>query len=79
MTTHCDKAGNPKIVQKTEMPLTGWHCVDYIVTELAVIQITEEGPVLLEISRDTTIEEVVSKTGAKLIIPENVGYMQDIA
>ena len=63
---------------KTTMPLTGYHCVDYIVTELAVIHITEEGPVLEEISRNTTIEEVVAKTGAKLIIPENVGYMEDV-
>ena len=73
MTTHCDKAGNPKIVQKTEMPLTGYRVVDYVVSELAVIQITDEGPVLLEIAEDTTVEEVVSKTGAKLIIPERVG------
>lgn len=79
MSTHCDKAGNPKFVQKTEMPLTGYKCVDYFISELAVIKITEEGPVLLEISRDTTVEEVVAKTGAKLIIPEKVGYMQDIA
>ena len=31
-----------------------------------------------EISRNTTIEEVIAKTGAKLIIPENVGYMEDV-
>ena len=77
MTTHCDKAGNPKIVQKTQMPLTGYHCVDYVVSELAVIHITPEGPVLEEISRNTTIDEVIAKTGAKLIIPETVGYMED--
>ena len=76
MTTHCDKQGNPKIVQKTELPLTGYHCVDYIVSEMAVIHITPEGPVLLEIAPDTTVEEVVAKTGAKLIIPEKVGSME---
>ncbi len=75
MTTHTDKKGNPKIVQKTAMPLTGYHCINYIVSELAVIKITEEGPVLLEIAPDVTVEEVVSKTGAKLIIPETVGCM----
>ena len=52
--------------------------VDYIVSELAVIHITPEGPVLEEISRNTTIDEVIAKTGAKLIIPENVGYMEDV-
>jgi 3-oxoacid CoA-transferase B subunit len=75
MTTHCDKAGNPKIVQKTNMPLTGYHCINYIVSELAVIKITEEGPVLLEVAPGVTVDEVVAKTGAKLIIPETVGCM----
>lgn len=75
MTTHCDKAGNPKIVQKTNMPLTGYHCIDYVVSELALIHITEEGPVLLETAPGVTVEEVVAKTGAKLIIPETVGCM----
>lgn len=75
MTTHCDKKGNPKIVQKTNMPLTGYHCINYVVSELAVIKITEEGPVLLETAPGVTVEEVVSKTGAKLIIPETVGCM----
>ena len=75
MTMHCDKKGNPKIVQKTDMPLTGWKVVDYVVTELAVIHITPEGPVLEEIAPNTTVEEVVAKTGAKLIVPENVKVM----
>ena len=78
MSTHCDKAGNPKLVQKTNMPLTGYKCVDYFVSELAVVHFTPEGPVLEEISKNTTIEEVVAKTGAKLIIPEKVGYIEDV-
>ena len=75
MTMHCDKKGNPKIVQKTDMPLTGWKVVDYVVTELAVIHITPEGPVLEKIAPNTTVEEVVAKTGAKLIVPDNVKVM----
>lgn len=75
MTTHCDKAGNPKIVQKTNMPLTGYHCINYIVSELAVIEITDKGPVLLETAPGVSVEDVVAKTGAKLIIPETVGCM----
>ena len=77
MSTHCDKTGAPKLVQHTDYPLTGWHCVDYFVSELAVVKFTEEGPVLLEISKNTTVEEVVAKTGAKLIIPEKVGILED--
>lgn len=75
MTTHCDKAGNPKIVQKTAMPLTGYHCINYIVSELAVIEITPEGAKLLETAPGVSVEDVVAKTGAKLIIPETVGCM----
>ena len=75
MTTHCDKKGNPKIVEKTNMPLTGYHCINYIVSELAVIEITPEGAKLLETAPGVTVDEVVAKTGAKLIIPENVGCM----
>lgn len=78
MSTHCDKAGNPKLVQKTQMPLTGYKCVDYFVSELAVVHFTADGPVLEEISKNTTIDEVVAKTGAKLIIPENVSYIEDV-
>lgn len=75
MTTHCDKKSNPKIVEKTNMPLTGYHCINYIVSELAVIEITPEGAKLLETAPGVTVDEVVAKTGAKLIIPEKVGCM----
>ena len=75
MTTHCDKKGNPKIVEKTNMPLTGYHCINYIVSELAVIEITPEGAKLLETAPGVTVDEVVAKTGAQLIIPEKVGCM----
>lgn len=75
MTTHTDKAGNPKIVQKTEMPLTGYRCVKYIVSEMAVIEITAAGPVLLETAPGVSVEDVVASTGAKLIIPAKVGSM----
>lgn len=73
--THTDKAGNPKILEKCTLPLTAAHEVDYIITELAVIQVTPAGLVLLEIAPDTTVEEVQAKTAAKLIIPEKVGCM----
>ncbi len=75
MTTHTDKAGNPKIVEKTKMPLTGYHCINYVVSELAVIEITPEGAKLLETAPGVSVEDVQAKTGAKLIIPEMVGCM----
>ena len=75
MSTQTDKAGNPKIVEKTSMPLTGYHCINYIVTEMGCFEVTPEGLKLFEVAPGVTPEEVQAKTGAKLIIPENVGCM----
>jgi len=75
MTTQTDKAGNPKIVQKTNMPLTGYHCIDYIVTEMGCFHVTDEGLKLFETAPGVTPEEVQAKTGAKLIFAENMGCM----
>ena len=77
MSTHTDKYGNPKLVEKTEYPLTGYKCVDYFVSELAVIHFTEAGPVLEEISEKTTVEEVLAKTGAKLIVSDNLKVLEN--
>lgn len=73
ITTHTDKKGNPKIVAKCTLPLTAYKRVKWIISELAVIESTPEGLVLREVNAETTIEDVVAKTGAKLIIPETVG------
>ena len=77
MSTHTDKNGNPKLVQKTEYPLTGYRCVDYFVSELAVVHFTEAGPVLEEISEKTTLEEVLAKTGAKLIVADELKVLEN--
>ena len=74
-TDHCDKKGNPKILKKCTLPLTAAHEVDYIVTELCVLHQTDKGLVLEEVAPGVTVEEVVSKTGAELIIPDQVGVM----
>ena len=73
--THTDKDGNPKILEKCTLPLTAAHEVDYIITELCVIKVTPEGLLLQELAPDVTVEEVQSKTGAKLILPEVIGCM----
>ena len=75
MTTQTDKKGNPTIEQKTEMPLTGYHCIDSLVTEMGCVHVVPEGLKLFEVAPGVTPEEVQAKTGAKLIIPENVGCM----
>ena len=66
---HATRDNKPKILKKCALPLTGVECVDHIVTELAVIDITPEGLVLRELAPDATLEQVQSVTEPKLIIP----------
>lgn len=68
-TTHTDKHGKPKILKKCRLPLTACKEADIIVTDMAFIERTEDGLVLREIAPDTTVENVLSKTEADLIIP----------
>jgi 3-oxoacid CoA-transferase subunit B len=67
---HATKDSKPKIVKKCSLPLTGVEVVDHIVTELAVIEVTPEGLVLLEIAPDTTVEQVQALTEPALIVPD---------
>jgi len=73
ITTHTDKNGGAKILKKNTLPLTAYKRVKWIITELAVIESTPEGLVLREVNAESSVEDVVSKTEAKLIIPETVG------
>lgn len=70
---HVSKHGEPKIVKRCSLPLTAPREVNLIVTELAFIRVTPAGLVLEEIAEDTTLEEVIKNTGAKLIIAEKLG------
>jgi 3-oxoacid CoA-transferase subunit B len=65
---HRSKDGGSKIVRKCTLPLTGKGVVDRIITDLAVIDITDDGLVLVELARDVTADEVVDVTDAPLII-----------
>ena len=73
VTTHTDKKGNSKIIKQCKLPLTGVECCDLIVTELAVMEVTPEGLKLLEIADNTTVEEVIAKTEATLILSDKIG------
>jgi 3-oxoadipate CoA-transferase, beta subunit len=63
---HNTKEGAPKIVRQCTYPLTGLTCVDTIITDLAVIDVTLEGLMLREIVPGWSIERVQELTGAPL-------------
>lgn len=67
---HTAKGGKYKILESCSLPLTGVGVVTKIVTELCVIQVTADGLELQDLSEGVTLEEVLEKTGAKLIVPE---------
>jgi 3-oxoacid CoA-transferase B subunit len=72
---HTTKDGAPKILKKCTLPLTAVNAVDWIVTELGVMELTPDGIVLRELAPGVTVEEIQSKTEAKLIIPDKIGSM----
>ena len=65
---HTDRHDGPKIVKECSYPLTGRSCVSLIVTDIAVIEVTEEGLVLKEVAPGWTPEEVQELTEPKLIL-----------
>lgn len=72
---HCTKSGAPKIVKSCSLPYTGRRCVDHIVTELCVIDVTPDGLLLRELAPGHTVEEVQSKTEPVLLIAEDLREM----
>ncbi len=72
---HTNPKGESKLLPACTLPLTGVKCVKKIVTELAVMEVTEDGFVLLERAPGVTVEEIKSKTKGKLIIPGEVPEM----
>ena len=63
---HVTKDGAPKIVKTCTYPLTGLECVDTIITDLALIDVTPQGLVLREVAPGWTAEDVQKLTGAPL-------------
>jgi 3-oxoacid CoA-transferase subunit B len=70
---HTTKDGGHKILAQCTLPLTGLKVVNQIVTELAVIDVTDRGLVLREIASDTTVDKVRAATGAELIVERTPG------
>jgi len=72
---HATKEGQPKILKKCTLPLTGVQVVDTIVTEMAYIRVTPEGLLLEEIAPGLTVEDVQRATEAKLRVSSDMKTM----
>lgn len=74
--THADKKGNSKLLESCTLPLTGVDCINKVVTDLAVMEIKEGAFHLLERAPGVSVNEIIEKTGGKLIVPDNVPEMK---
>ena len=73
----CTKEGKPKILNQCTLPLTGLKCVNHIVTELCVIDVTKEGLMLREVREGHTAEEIQSLVEPELIIASDLKVMEE--
>src|ERR1700751_46278 len=73
---HTTREGQPKILMKCTLPLTGVKVVNTIVTEMAYIQVTPRGLVPEETAPGLTAEQVQRATEAPLILSPNLGFMK---
>ena len=74
--THTNRKGQSKLLRNCSLPITGVECVKKVVTDLAVIQITEKGFKLLERAPAVSVEEIISKTEANLIVSNEIPEMK---
>ncbi|MGA9239971.1 CoA transferase subunit B [Robiginitalea sp.] len=72
---HTNKAGESKLLESCTLPLTGVECVRKIVTNLAVLEVTEKGFLLLERAPGVSVEEIRSATKGRLVVPGEVPEM----
>src|SRR5579872_7108192 len=73
---HTNPRGESKLLPACTLPLTGVRCVKKIVTDLAVLNVTPEGFLLLERAPGVSVEEIRVKTTGRLVIPREVPEMR---
>jgi 3-oxoacid CoA-transferase subunit B len=69
---HVNKAGESKILKECTLPLTGKGVVHRIITDRAVMDVTDDGLLLREVANGFSVEDIQSSTDATLIVGEDV-------
>jgi len=64
--------GKPKILKKCTLPYTAVHCVNKIITEMCVFDVTEKGLVMTEINPEYTVDDVSAVTEAAFTVASNI-------
>jgi 3-oxoacid CoA-transferase subunit B len=73
---HTNPKGESKLLPTCTLPLTGVSCVKKIVTELAVLDVTDAGFRLLERAPGVTVEEIIAKTAGRLVVEGEIPEMK---
>ncbi|MDV2876638.1 CoA transferase subunit B [Phytobacter diazotrophicus] len=74
--THASKSGEPKLLDHCTLPLTGANCIRRVLTDLAYLEIENGAFVLKERAPGVSVDEIVSKTAGRLIVPDVVPEMR---
>ena len=69
---HVTKKGGKKILNACDLPLTGVQCVDRIITDYCVLDVTENGLKLIEVAPGVTVDEVQAMTEPRLLVADDV-------
>ena len=76
MMEHVARDGSHKILEECTLPLTGRTCVQQVVTDLAVIDVTDEGLVLRELAPGVRLDDVRAATGVELLVADSLTEVQ---
>lgn len=74
--THASKSGESKLLDNCTLPLTGANCIRRVLTDLAYLEIENRAFVLKERAPGVSVDEIVSKTAGRLIVPDVVPEMR---
>ncbi|WP_167342849.1 CoA transferase subunit B [Nonlabens sp. SY33080] len=72
---HTNRAGDSKLLKKCSLPLTGVNCINKVVTNLAVLEVTDDGFKLLERAPGVSVDDIKAATEGTLIVEGDIPEM----